>query len=1091
MRDDVASDRVPVVQPGEAPTVADLLRTHRLAAGLTQRELARSADLSVAAIRDLEQGRSVRPRGRSVHAIAEALGLDAAALKQLRGAVVDSAHRNDPPGLMLSAPLHLRVLGPLELWRRGRRISVRSPTQRLLLAALALNAPRATGTKRLAELIWGLDLPPNSAKSLQAHITRLRRTIGPEVLVSAPMGYRLRLEADQTDLSRFRRLSQEADAGEGDSLDLLSEAVELWRGGCPVEELRDDPVVTGVAEEYVAALRQLGTVAAEAGEPERPLQRMRELAEELELHEPLHAALVITLATSGRQAEALAAYERVRRSLADQLGLDPGEQLREAHLGVLQQRWRPDTVAARRMILQVPAAPSAFIGREEQLAHVESELARSEPAGDGESSRTVFVHGTTGAGKTAFVHVASHRLRSRYPDGQLYADLGGSSSEPVSPLLVLARFLRALGVASHRITNDLAEAAAEFRTELAERRMLVVLDNAQSETQVRPLLPGAGQSDVLITSRRVMRGLHVAASISLGTLTLQESFDLLEAVAGRDRVLRESAAAREVATACGRLPLALRIAGARLASRPSWTVGDLLHRLRDEGERLRQLNDGETSVLAGFRLSHDNLSEQARHAFRLCALHPAEDFGVPSTAALLGTDVASAEILLDELTDANMLLQYSAHRFRFHDLLRLYARQLADDIAGPEFESTLSRYRAWYLDHMSAAIEWVYPQAIRLSGHEAKETVFADRERALSWLDQEATAVVELAERAACDPHADGFSWRASDQMRHYFLALRQTEGWRRLVAAGLTAAELGGDGRALATTRMGRAQVQSMMGDDNGALEDALAALDQAEACGWTAGAAYLSHNIGWQYYELGDLASADSWFTRALELSQEDSSGHVHAAALNGQGMVLLDRGLPADAQDSLSRALTINEAAGRDTSALTNRGNLARAFRQLGLLEQAEECLSITLQSYRSRLERRGELSTLDEMSQFAVDHDNPAEAVLLAHRADSIARHLHDARAQVMTACTLGEALQADGAPHAARKVLVSCTERADTHGYRFLEARARIGLARSWAGTGNPDVAISEATKARSLARERGFRLLEEEAGKLISNLRAP
>ena len=240
----------------------------------------------------------------------------------------------------------------------------------------------------------------------------------------------------------------------------------------------------------------------------------------LELHEPLHTELIVTLAASGRQAEALAAYERIRANLREQLELDPGERLRDAQLGVLQQRWRVRGTASRRVVQQAPAAPAGFVGREAELARIIAALDRADHETRHASSRVVLVHGAAGSGKTALAHVAGHRLRQRYPGGQLYADLGGASREPASPVAVLGRFLRALGVPAHRIGSDVIEDSSLLRTELAERRMLVVLDNASDAAQVRPLLSGSGRSDVLVTSRSLLRGLEVATSVPLATLTM-------------------------------------------------------------------------------------------------------------------------------------------------------------------------------------------------------------------------------------------------------------------------------------------------------------------------------------------------------------------------------------------------------------------------------------------------------------------------------------------------------------------------------------------------------------------------------------------
>ncbi|WFF03668.1 BTAD domain-containing putative transcriptional regulator [Micromonospora sp. WMMD964] len=1082
--------------PSGRPTVGRLLRTYRLHSGLTQRELAVRAGLSIAALRDLEQGRSTRPRHASVVAIAAALGLDDRAREALHTSAAAATRAYDPrPVVDPGAPVQIRVLGPLELRRGNETVAVSSATQRVLLAKLALGAPEPVPRDSLRELLRGRYSLDDATKLLRTHLTRLRRLVEPSgqrLIVPTPSGYRLVATAEQLDLAQLRQLAAQArDASPEYALTLLARAAELWRGGCDLDELAGDPLLTSVTEEYATLLRRFAEVARDVSEPERPLPRLRELADRLEFHEPLHTALIVTLAASGRQAEALAAYQRVRANLREQLGLDPGELLRDAHVGVLRQRGRVPGRATRNVVQQLPAAPAGFVGREPELARIVAAVARTGHELRHASSRVVLVHGAAGSGKTALAHTAGHRLRLRYPGGQLYADLGGASAEPASPTAVLGRFLRALGVPVDRIGGDLVEDSALLRTELAGRRMLVVLDNASDAAQVLPLLPGTGRSDVLVTSRWLLRGLEVAASVPLGTLTAAESLEMIAAAAGGERVAADARSARELTGVCGHLPLALRIAGARLASRPSWAIGDLVQRLRDESGRLAQLDDGSTSVLASFQLSYDSLSEPARRAFRLCALHPAQDFGVTATGALLDTDDATAERILDELLDANMLLQYSAHRFRFHDLLRLYAGKLVEAEISRSRHDAFARLLASYAERVTAAMDWVLPQMVRLSGHSRPEGQFPDEKGAAAWLAAETTALVLLAEQAARDDGLADFAWRIADQLRGYFLVNPHVDGWTRIVGAGWSAAERSADRRARAAMLMSRGQVRSMVGRDLEGLEDALTALRLAQECGWDAAAAYLSHNIGWQYYEFGRLADAETWFGRALDLTASEPLGHIRATVLNGIGMIMLDRGRCEDAATSLTAALEINKATGRARSALVNRGNLASVLRQRGELVDAAEQLDTVLRGYRRRGDLRGELSTLDEMSRLEIDRRNLAIGLSLARQAHDLAVKTYDRRAQTMTAGTLGNALRENGEIAQALDVLRDGVAMARRHSYRYLETRARVGLAGALALAGEPDAARHEAGRAERVAHDLGFGTLATEARAIGADPPAP
>jgi tetratricopeptide (TPR) repeat protein len=593
---------------------------------------------------------------------------------------------------------------------------------------------------------------------------------------------------------------------------------------------------------------------------------------------------------------------------------------------------------------------------------------------------------------------------------------------------------------------------------------------------------------VLVTSRSLLRGLEVAASVPLATLTMAESVDMIAAVAGDDRVAADVRTARELASACGNLPLALRIAAARLASRPSWAISDLVQRLRDEGGRLAQLDDGSTSVLASFQLSYDNLSPPAQRTFRLCSLHPAQDFGVAVAGALLGTDDGSAEAVLDELLDASMLLQYSAHRFRFHDLLRLYAGKLAEADSVQDRQDALQRLLESFAERVTAAMDWAFPQTVRLDGHPRKEDVFPDESRAAAWLDAEATALVSLAEHAADDDRLSHYAWRIADQMRGYFLINRHVDGWNRIVEAGWRAAERSDDLRARAATLLSRGQARSSAGRDIEGLDDALAALRLAQEAGWGPAAAYLSHNIGWQYYELGRLADAETWLGRTLDVTRNEPWGHTRSAALNGLGMIMLDRGRWQDAATYFRAAQEMNDAAGHERSALVNWGNLASALRQRGALVEAAEHLETVLRRYRKLGDLRGELSTLDEMSRLEIDRRNLSTGLSLARQAHDLAVKMFDRRAQAMTAGTLGDALREHGDIAHALDVLRDGVSMAQRHSYRYLETRARLGLARALALAGDLGSARREVGTAENVARAMGFDRLATEARAFSSTL---
>jgi tetratricopeptide (TPR) repeat protein len=393
-----------------------------------------------------------------------------------------------------------------------------------------------------------------------------------------------------------------------------------------------------------------------------------------------------------------------------------------------------------------------------------------------------------------------------------------------------------------------------------------------------------------------------------------------------------------------------------------------------------------------------------------------------------------------------------------------------------------------HTERVTAAMDWAFPQAVRLGSHPRKESLFPDVDRAVAWLDAEATALVFLAEQAVGDDRLSGFAWRIADQMRGYFLVNRHVDGWNRIVEAGWRAAERSADHRARAAMLLSRGQARSLVGRDIEGLDDALDALRMARECGWGAAAAYLSHNIGWQYYELGRLADAETWLRRTLDATEDEPTGHIRAAALNGLGMIMLDRARWQDAATNLTAALEINETAGRERSALVNWGNLASVLRQRGALLDAAERLETVLRTYRRCGDLRGELSTLDEMSRLEIDRRNLSTGLSLARQAHDLAVKMYDRRAQAMTAGTLGDALRENGDIAHALDVLRDGVAMAERHSYRYLETRARVALARAMALAGDVGSARREADRAETVARDMGFAMLATEARELAGTL---
>nr|WP_273482740.1 BTAD domain-containing putative transcriptional regulator [Kribbella italica] len=864
---------------------------------------------------------------------------------------------------------------------------------------------------------------------------------------------------DASDLEHGSALSEQT------ALADLAEALDLWRGEPDIET--SHPLSLAIANEYAEAVHAFAALAREVGVPEQALKTLRGLTSRHELDEPLHAELIHTLAAAGRQAEALSAYDRIRTALAVQLGIDPGEHLRAAHLAVLRQQSSTRQVVAQ----QAPSAPPDFVGRVAELSTICNALARP----DALSSRVVLVNGIAGVGKTALALTAAHQLREEYPDGQLYADLRGNDTVSPAPLQVLGRFLRALGVSSRRIGTDEAEAAALFRTELAGRRILVLLDNAQDAAQVRPLLPGSGRSDVIVTSRRRLPELDTAEVVNLEPLPRDDAVRLITSTARMAGTATDEEVAA-LAEACARLPLALRIAGARLATRREWTVADLARRLDDSNRRLSELSLGESSVLNSFQLSYADLTPVAQRAFRLCSLHPGDDFSAEGTGILLGVPAPDAERILEDLLEANMLMQHTTNRYRFHDLLGLYAgRLLAED---PEADLARDRLHAWYLESVTAAIHLTYPQLVRLGGHPAPDRLFPSEAAALDWLDDELRGLLAVVQITA-DSGDHQLAWQITDQLRGYYWMRRGADGWLPAAQAGLAAATAAGNDRARVAMLMNRGQALWAAGHDDDSMADCLAGHALAVAVGWNTAAGYMAHQIGWLHLERGTLDEAALWMSRALDWTEGEPHSHVRAIALNGLGMTRLYQGRLRESADLLSTALEKYENA-LTTSVLTISGNLASALRQLGEVDGAAELLDEVLNAYRRRSHPRGELSTMDELARLHLQRGNGATALDLAQRAHDLATALQDRKAQAQTGATVAQAHLALGDIAAAIKQSEECLAIARDL-YPYIETEALLTLAKALHLTGDLHTATELNAEAKAIATTRGFHLLATQA----------
>ena len=903
-----------------------LVRKYRREAGLTQRELAAKAGLSVAALRDFEQSRR-RPRPHSLAALGSALGLDpdqaaalarAAALPRIdRGVVPSPRPSQEDAGFVRAgspgpgAGLWLSVLGPLQAWRDGGPLYLGPPARRAVLALLLMDPGVLVRRDTIVDVLWG-DSPPRTAVGLvQAHVSRIRRLLSSQAGFGGSEGaiewaggtYRLSLSAPELDLLVFRDLAARAAVARAAGNDVAAvecyeRAVGLWRADplADVDVLRGHPGITALKQELAGVLLRYAEVACALGLPGRVLPRLQALADAEPLNEPVRARLMIALAGSGQQAAAIRVYEEVRARLDRELGLYPGDELDEAYARVLRpdagdvRAGRREPVSARPPVpvvtadvvpRQLPAALRFFTGRGSELVTLSALL--QEGPGRGNGVMVAALTGMAGIGKTALAVHWAHQVAGHFPDGQLFVNLRGSdpSGLPVVPADAVRGFLAALGVPPARVPADADGQAALYRGLLAGRRVLVVLDNALDAEQVRPLLPPAPGCLVLVTSRNRLAGLAAedARLTMLGVLAGSESRDLLALGLGGRRAAAEPAATGELVALCGGLPLALCDAAARATARPAVPLAVLAAEMRDARKRLDVLETGEpaTSVRGLFSWSRAKLGERASRMFRLLGVHPGPDITGPAAASLAGLPPEQACLALAELCDEHLLTEHAPGRYACHDLLRCYAVEEAmarESEAGRR--AAVRRMLDHYLHAASVASGFLGPWGTgdmrgRLRPGVVLEEI-GEPAQAAEWFEKEQhvlLAVISVAAEGGHAPHAWELPWVAG----WYFQGEAR---WQRLAAAqeaaSVVAARLG-DLTGLATARQ----------------------------------------HLGWLRFLLGDITSAARHLDEAIELAQSLGNRRLHASAGLSRAYVLQAQDRVLEAVHQARQALRLYQAAG----------------------------------------------------------------------------------------------------------------------------------------------------------------------------------
>ncbi|MFF0250417.1 AfsR/SARP family transcriptional regulator [Streptosporangium sandarakinum] len=798
--------------------------------------------------------------------------------------------------------MRFSLLGTVEVSADGQALGG-APRHRAMLAYLLLNAGSTVSTDRLIEAMWG-PTPPETAKAqVQASVMAIRRMLraaqAENIVQTRPAGYAAVTEPGQVDVHEFRRLA----AGDRDE---IRQALGLWRGQALADVQADFvPATRALLEEQrLTALERLAELELEAGQYAVLLDELAAEVANHPLRERLRGQYVLALHRSGRQAEALAAARDYRTTLAEQQGLDPGREFAAVEEAVLRDD-RPSVVSF------LPYDVPDFAGRE-------AELERLAMLPDGVS--VIAIDGMAGIGKTTLAVHAGHLLAERFPDGALFVDLQAHTAglDPVDPDDALEILLRQVGVPAERIPPGTSERAALWRAELSGLRALAVIDNAADTQHVRPLLPGGSGSMVLITSRHRLTDLDGAHAISVDVLSERDAVELFTGVVG-PRAQEEPAAVVEVLRLCGFLPLAVRIAAARLRHRPRWTVDYLAARLRDQSRRLTELATAERGVAAAFALSYEHLSPDHRRMFRLLGLHPGQDIDAYAAAALAGLTVTRAESLLEDLLDAHMLIQQEPGRYTFHDLQRDHARSAVGLQEQDESRNAaLTRLFTFYT-HVTGMAALKHPDTALPIPHEPAPGLeippLSDRADAAAWLDAELPVLLAVGAYAA-EHGWHGHVFFLSTTL-FPFLEERGRRGAAltlhlQALSAVRRAADLRSEGRTLADL----ARTHHAMGNVAQAVRYAREGITTCRAAGDPEGEAVGHHYLGHSLERQGDLHGAQDHCQQALERFQAADNRVGRGVLLTDLGRIYGQLGKPDVARDYLEQAQRINREIGSPT-------------------------------------------------------------------------------------------------------------------------------------------------------------------------------
>lgn len=872
----------------------------------------------------------------------------------------------------------LRVLGAVQVRVSDTWVDIGPARQRAVLAALLVEPGKTLTTGQLIDRVWGDTPPPQARKTLYTYLFRLRATLrrgapaGAEtVIVRRSGGYAFVGEPTLVDLHRFRALAAKARRERDDRQAMVQwrQALELWRGeafeGLDVPWLR--ALAAGLEAERRAAVLDYYDVMLRCGEHGNLLPELSAAASADPLDERLACQLMLALYRSGRQRDAIGRYQFIRQRLRAELGNEPGPELRQLYQQILRQdpaltrpaRQESEAIAATQAPLETDAGPpaqlpsdiSGFVGRETELRLLDQVLADH---GDGTSAVSITViSGGGGVGKTALAIHWAHRVRQRFPHGQLYVNLRGfdPAGQALSREAALRILLELLQVPPERIPASMEAQAGLYRSQLANKRMLILLDNARDVEQVRPLLPGAGGCLVVVTSRNSLEGLVAtegARPVALDVVDSADALHLLTRRLGTDRVAAEPGAARQIITACAGLPLALAIVAARAATYPTFPLQTLADELTDAQSRLDAFGsaDAATDLRAVFACSYGALSPPSARLFRLLGLHPGPDLSVPVAASLAGVDYPQARLLLTELTRAHLINQRSPGRYSLHDLLRVYAHELAHtEETATDRHAASHRMFDHYLHTGHAAaqlIQHYQPSPLTAAAPVAgcSPEPINDSAQAVDWFRAEYPAVLAAITHAA-ESGFDEYALQLPSTLLNFF---HRHGRWHDLIATqqvALTTAKLSNAHTEAADAHRLLGHAYGRLGQVSDARAHLYRALEYFQANGDRLGCARTHLGLSWLLEQAGDFADGMPHNQQALAEYQAVNDIRGQSIANNNMGLMYARAGETELAIRHCRRAIELAEECGAARNAGFAWDSLGTVYQLAGDYPQAASC------------------------------------------------------------------------------------------------------------------------------------------------------